>query len=154
VPDSLAGYFGRARARFYSGDFLGAASDFYRAHQLAPSMYTAIWLFLARKRADIPGEKTLAADAGAGSSDWPAPVVSLYLGAATPDSVMRAATHPDAARQRDLRCEASFYVGHWHVLRGARETAVQLLREAEATCPRTFIEQEGAVAELRRLSRP
>jgi lipoprotein NlpI len=154
MPDSLAGYFGRARARFYAGDFMGAASDFYRAHQLAPSMYTAIWLFLARKRADIPGEKTLAADAGTASSDgWPAPVVALYLGTTTPDSVMRAATHPDAARQRDLRCEASFYVGHWHVLRGAREPAVQLLREAEATCPRTFIEQEGAVAELRRLSR-
>lgn len=154
VPDSLGGYFGRGRARFYAGDFMSAASDFYRSHQLAPSLYTAIWLFLARKRADIPGEKTLADDAGtSGTGVWPAPVVALYLGKSQPDAVMRSATHPDAARQRDLRCEASFYVGHWHVLRGALEPAAQLLREAEATCPRTFIEHEGAVAELRRLSR-
>ena len=154
VPDSLSGYFGRGRARFYAGDFLSAASDFYRSHQLAPSLYTAIWLFLARKRADIPGEKTLADDAGtSGFGVWPAPVVALYLGKSQPDAVMRSATHPDPARQRDLRCEASFYVGHWHVLRGSPEPAAQLLREAEATCPRTFIEHEGAVAELRRLSR-
>lgn len=153
VPDSLSAYFGRARARFYAGDFMGAASDFYRSHQFAPSMYTAIWLYLARKRADIPAEKTLADDSGTtGSGVWPAPVVALYLGSAAPDTVLRSATHPDAARQRDLRCEASFYVGHWHVLRGARDPAARLLREAETNCPRTFIEYEGAVAELRRLS--
>jgi lipoprotein NlpI len=154
-PQSSSGYFGRGRARYYAGDFMGAASDFYRAHQLDPGMYSALWLFLARKRADIPGEKTLAQEAGtSGFGVWPAPVVSLYLGSATPEAVMRAASHPDAGRQRDLRCEASFYVGEWHLLRGAREPATQLLREAENTCSRTVIEYEGAIAELRRLQQP
>ena len=153
-PESPSGYFGRGRARYYAGDFMSAASDFYRAHQLDPGMYTAIWLFLARKRADIPGEKTLAREAGtSGFGVWPAPVVALYLGSATPDAVTRAAAHPDAVRQRDLRCEASFYIAQWHLLRGARDPAAQLLRDAESTCPRTFIEHEGAVAELRRLQK-
>ena len=151
-PDSASVYFGRGRARFYAGDFPAAASDFYRAHQIDPGIYSALWLFLARKRGDIPGEKTLAQDAGtAGAGGWPGPVVALYLGSADPDSVARAATHLDATRNRDLACEASFYIGHWHILRGAREAAIKLLREAEKTCPRTFIEHEGAVAELRRL---
>jgi hypothetical protein len=55
------------------------------------------------------------------------------------------------ARQREQRCEATFYIAHWHLLRGAREPASQLLREARTLCPSAFIEHEGAVAELRRL---
>lgn len=150
-PLSSAAYSGRARARFYAGDFMAAASDFYRAHQLDPSVYSALWLFLARKRADIAGEKTLAQEAGTTGGAWPGPIVGLYLGNGTPEAVMRAATHPDAARQGELRCEASFYVAQWHILRSARGPAAQLLNDAESTCPRTFIEREGAVAELRRI---
>jgi lipoprotein NlpI len=151
-PQSSASYFGRARARFYAGEFMSAASDVYRAHQLEPGAYSALWLFLARKRADIAGEKTLTQDAGmTGGSAWPGPVIALYLGSGTLDSVMRAAAHPDSVRQRELRCEASFYIAQWHILRGTREPALNLLREAENICPRTFIEREGAVAELRRL---
>ena len=149
---SSSSYFGRGRARFYASEFMSAASDFYRAHQLSPSAYSALWIFLARKRADIAGEKTLAHDAGmSGGNVWPGPVIALYLGNGTPESVMRAAAHADSTRQQELRCEASFYVAQWHILRGAREPALNLLREAESTCPRTFIEREGAVAELRRL---
>jgi tetratricopeptide (TPR) repeat protein len=149
--ESAQGYFGRGRARLYAGDFMMAASDLYRAHDLEPGMYSALWLFLARKRADIPGERTLAREAGTtGGGAWPAPVVALYLGSANPEAVNRAAVHADPARQRDLRCEASFYIGQWHVLRGASDAALPLFREAESLCARSFIEREGAVAELRR----
>lgn len=151
-PDRLAGYFGRARVRFYSGDFGGAASDFIRSHQLEGSVYTALWLYLARKRADIPGEKTLAREAGtSGSGPWPAPLVALYLGKITPELIRKSTADANADGQRERKCEASFYVAHWHLLRGAREPALQLLREAQNLCPSSFIEHEGAVAELRRL---
>ena len=46
------------------------------------------------------------------------------------EAVQKAAAHPDPARQRDQRCEANFYIAQWHLLRGAREPAVRLLREA------------------------
>jgi lipoprotein NlpI len=145
------GYFGRARAKFYAGDFMGAASDFYRAHQFDPSIYSALWLFLSRKRADIPGETTLAQDAGtSGGGDWPAPIVALYLGKARPEAVQQAATHPNASVQRTRRCEASFYIGEWHLLRGARDAALPLLHDAASGCPHGFIEHEAAVAELAR----
>jgi len=153
-PKSMSGYFGRGRVRLYAGDFMGAASDFIRAHQLEGSIYTALWLYIARKRAEIPGEKTLAKEAGTGGAgDWPAPVVGLYLGAAAPEAVQNAAADPNPDRQRDQRCEANFYDAHWHVLRGAPEAALPLLREAQRGCPGTFVEHEGAVAELRRLQR-
>jgi rhomboid protease GluP len=75
----------------------------------------------------------------------------LYLGNTTPDAAIKAASHPDANRQRELRCEAAFYIAEWHIVRNARDAALPLLREAESTCPRSFIEREGAAAELRRL---
>jgi lipoprotein NlpI len=149
--ESAAAYFGRGRARMYAGDAMMAASDLYRAHDLEASVYSALWLYLARKRADIPGERTLAREAGtSGTGPWPAPVVALYLGTSSPEAVARAAVHPDPGRQRDIRCEASFYIAQWHVLRGAYDAAAPLLKEVVTTCPRSFIEREGAVAELRR----
>jgi lipoprotein NlpI len=154
-PNAAAPFFGRGRAKFYAGEFAPAGSDFIRAHQLEGGIYTALWLYLARKRADIPGEKTLAQEAGTGGGgDWPAPVVALYLGAASPEAVQQAAAHRDPARQRDQRCEANFYIGQWQVLRGAREAAIEALRAAQSGCPQTFIEHEGAAAELRRLQKP
>jgi lipoprotein NlpI len=154
-PQNTMGYFGRGRARFYAGDFMPAASDFLRAHQMDPSIYTALWIFLARKRAEIAGERTLAHEAGtAGTGDWPSPLVALYLGSATADAVLKAAVHQDAKRHRDQRCEASFYVAQWHILRGARDPAARLLRDAASICPSGFIEHEGAIAELRRLTTP
>lgn len=151
-PQSAAGYFGRGRARMYAGDAMLAASDLYRAHDLEASIYSALWLYLARKRADIPGERTLAREAGtSGTGPWPAPVVALYLGTSSPEAVSRAAVHPDPARQRDMRCEASFYIAQWHVLRGANDAATPLLKDVLSTCPPNFIEREGAAAELRRL---
>jgi lipoprotein NlpI len=151
-PQSVMGHFGRGRVRFYAGDFAGAASDFIRAQQTEPTIYTALWLYLARKRAGIAGEKTLAQEAGTtGAGDWPAPIVGLYLGSTSPDAVQKAAAHANPTRQRDQRCEASFYVAQWHMLRGARDAAAPLLREARTACPSSFIEHEGAVAELRRL---
>jgi lipoprotein NlpI len=153
-PKNMNGHFGRGRVRFYAGDFTQAASDFLRAHQLDASIYTALWLFLARKRADIPGEKTLAQDAGtSGAGEWPEPVVALYLGKMPPEAVQKAATHTDPTRQRDRRCEANFYIAEWHLTRGERDAAMRLLDNARSGCPTAFMEHEGAVAELRRLQK-
>jgi len=152
-PRDMTGYFGRGRVRFYAGNFMQSASDFTRSHQLSGGIYTAIWLFLARKRADIPAEQTLAEDAGtSGGGNWPAAIVALYLGKSTPEAVQKAAASPDPARQRDQRCEANFYIAQWHLLRSERDAASQLLRNAQSDCPGTLLEQEAAVAELRRLA--
>lgn len=151
-PNGATGYFGRARAKFYAGDFFTATSDFLRAHRIDSNIYSALWIYLARKRADIPGEQTLAQEAGtSGAGDWPAALVALYLEKSTPQAVQKAAAHPDPARQREQQCEAHFYTAQWHLLRGARDPAQQLLHEAARICPRTFVEHEGALAELRRL---
>ena len=147
--------FSRARTLFYAADYPRAVEEFERAQKLEPSDYAAIWLYLARKRGNTAGAEDLL-DQGTRSSQrggWPSAVVALYLSRTDVQSVMNAATDSDPARQRDLRCEANFYVAHWHLFQNAPDRALPLLQEAERGCPKHFLEYEGALAELRRLQK-
>jgi lipoprotein NlpI len=147
--------FSKARTYFYSADYAHAAEEFEKAYKLEPNDYSALWLYLARKRGGATGaedrldESTRASQRGG----WPSAVIALYLGRTDAQSVMNAATDSDAARQRDQRCEANYYVAHWHLIQNAPERAAPLLQEAERSCPKHFLEYEGALAELRRLKR-
>ena len=55
------------------------------------------------------------------------------------------------ARDANEKCESAFYVGEWELLRGNRGEAKASLQVAADICPRTFVEYEGAISELRRL---
>ena len=154
-PKSTGVYFSRARTLFYAGDFTRAVEEFEKAQKLEPGDYAALWLYLARKRGNTAGaddmldQSTRASQRGA----WPSAVIALYLGRTDVQSVMNAATDSDAIRQRDLRCEANFYVAHWHLFQNAAERALPLLQDAERGCPKHFLEYEGTLAELRRLQK-
>jgi lipoprotein NlpI len=56
-----------------------------------------------------------------------------------------------AATKPEERCEAQFYLGEWHLLRRDHAAAATALRIAADTCPKTFYEYDGAIAELQRL---
>jgi lipoprotein NlpI len=152
-PKSSTLYLARGRLHFYSGDYSRAVADLERSMKLDDNNYTALWLYLARKRAGAANaeeqleNETRTTRGGA----WPSTVIVFYLGRTDAGSVMAAATDSDPRRNREQRCEANFYVAHWHLLRKENERAVALLREAQSGCPRDFLEHEGAVAELRRL---
>jgi lipoprotein NlpI len=152
-PKSASALFGRGRAHFYAGDGARAVPDIERAFRTEPNLYTAMWLYLARKRARVAdAEEMLDGDTrGHRDGGWPSPVVMLYMGRTDADSVAAAATDRDSRRQAEQRCEASFYLAHWHLTRGANDQALGLLKEAQAFCPKDFLEHEGAVIELRRL---
>ncbi len=155
-PKSAGALLARGRARYYSGDYLRAVSDLEQSLTLDHNNYTALWLYLARKRDEmINAEETLDAETRTSRGGaWPAPVIVLYLGRTDPGSVVAASTDPDARKQSEQRCEANFYLAQWHLLRGERERALPLLKEAQSGCPRDFLEHEGATAELRRLQKP
>ncbi|MDH5246728.1 MAG: tetratricopeptide repeat protein [Betaproteobacteria bacterium] len=155
-PKASVPLLARGRVRLYTGDHARAVSDLEQSLKLDYNEYTALWLYLARKRGGAPdAEERLDAETRASrGSSWPAPVIVLFLGRTDPDSVLAAATDQDARRQREQRCEANFYLAHWHLLRGNSERALPLLQEAQRSCPREFLEHEGAVAELRRLQKP
>jgi hypothetical protein len=72
-------------------------------------------------------------------------VIDLYLGRRTAGEILSAASKPEE------RCEAQFYLGEWHLLRGKGADAKSALRSTVETCPKISDAYQGAVADLMRL---
>jgi Flp pilus assembly protein TadD len=79
------------------------------------------------------------------SKDWPYAAFELYLGKLSTAETLAAAT------TAEHRCEAHFYIGERHLLKGETGTAVTELKIAMDTCPKYFIEHAAAQAELQRI---
>lgn len=142
-------FFGRGRANFVLGKFGDAVPDYARAAALQPDKpYFALWLGMAQARSgarDTTVEfQKLAAKLK--KSEWPFPVLELYLGSKTPEAVLAAAANPDQV------CEAQYYIAQWRLARVEQQTdGLAALRSVASTCRKDFIERNAAVGELRRL---
>ncbi len=145
----------RGNANFFLGRFAVAARDYERSLAIDPSnIYPALWLYLTRARAGGNAAQELSRNAK--KLDvfyWPGPVISLFLGKTTPKKELAATRDPFLPKlaRLDQACEAYFYVGQYFLLRGERDEAVRLFREALATNAKDFIEYDAAKAELERL---
>jgi tetratricopeptide (TPR) repeat protein len=146
-PKNAGAHSKRGFASFYQGNFKAAAAALSRANELEEDTYSIIWRYLARERAGENGTAELEADAARlKSADWPYPVIELYLGRRSPADVL------SATGKADERCEAQFYNGEWHLLRGNRATAATALQAAADICSKDFLEYKGALIELKRLN--
>jgi hypothetical protein len=65
--------------------------------------------------------------------------------------VIAAADDPNAAEKIAQVCEANFYSGEWALRQGARDEAARQFRIAARDCPKTLIEANAAVVELKPL---
>ena len=136
---------GRGRAYFNQGNFKAAAAALSRANELEDNAYSAIWGYLARERVGENGIGELEAKAARlKSTDWPYPIIELYLGRRSPADVLL------VANKAEERCEVQFYNGEWQLLRGNRAAAATALQAAADICPKNFFEYTGALAELKR----
>jgi lipoprotein NlpI len=82
-------------------------------------------------------------------TQWPAPVIRLYLGQMTTAAVLTAADDPNAAKKTGQVCEANFYSGEWALRQGAKDDAAHLFQVAARDCPKTLIERSAAATELK-----
>ena len=147
-PDNATLYGDRGYAQFYKGAFAAAVTDFGHAIELVDNPYRMLFRFLAHAGLGENGAAELAASATRlPSKDWPYPVIELLLGQRSAVQTLAAASKPGEP------CEAKFYIGEWHLIRGEREEARQLLQMAADSCPKTFYEHAAAVIELQRLNR-
>ena len=144
-------HFARGRTRFYASDFARAASDLETAFEARPNTYTALWLFLARKRGgNDDADDLLERETRRMRGGWPSPVIALYMGRTNVESVNIAA-NSEPSQRREMRCEADFYVAQSYIIKGERPRAQLMLQEVLRTCPKNLLEYEGTIAELRRL---
>ena len=123
--------------------------DYDDAIKLSPtSAYVVIWRYLIQARAKNNEFATQELDikSKALNQTWPYPIVELYLGRKTFESVLEAADSPDSI------CEAQFYIGGV----GICCTAIMLQLKkvsgaAETTCRKSLIEISVRARKSRRL---
>ena len=139
-PQHIDALNSRGRAYFYKGDFAASAADLLNASKLTDDPYTMLWRFLARARAGQDATSELSDNAARlKNKNWPYAVIEFYLGKRSLEAMREAATNPNE------KCEADFYAGEWHLMRGNKADARPGLQAAADTCPKSFYEYFGAV---------
>jgi lipoprotein NlpI len=148
----------RSRGVVYLGlaDFEKAITDLSKSAELDPrSAYSQLFLFLARQHSGKDGKPALAEFRKAlGNDDWPAPAVKMLLGEITPEQCLAAAAHKEAWWQKVLRCEAYYYIGQFHLLRGEKDSARRCFSDCIGTGMTEVLEHASADAGLKRLEKP
>ena len=97
------------------------------------------------------------------SEDWPFQVMDFYLDRRPLSKVLTGqGVNTIFNVDPKIRCQAQFYIGQWHLIRGEKREAEVALRDAVLpTCPRELfikagirfdaVEYDAAAAELKRL---
>lgn len=143
-------YWSRARVRWRLKRYAEAADDFAHVTTLQPeNAYALLWLEVSRARGGALDPKIGEHDLKQlDSSDWPAPLIKLFVGDAQPEAVSAAATHGDSDKIAGQQCEAEFYVAEWWLARNDAASAKPLLESASQKCPKNFVEYGEARFEL------
>ena len=150
-PKSAWTYHRRGMMELYNGSPEKALADLSQASDIDPKdAYHALWLDIVGQRNKVPS-RLAQAIAQFDMTTWPAPVVRLYLGQLTPAAVLAAADNPDPTKKATQVCEANFYSGEVALRQGTKDEAARLFKAALSGCPQSFIEWEGANAELKAL---
>ena len=85
---------------------------------------------------------------------WPGPLIGLYLGKVTPDTIHQEIEKiDDPAIRKRYACELDFYEGERSREKPALEDAKSFLRKAASDCPPYSVELGYAKAELALLER-
>jgi lipoprotein NlpI len=153
-PKDDDAYFHRGLAKLYAGALPSAIADLSQASRIDPQYpYYALWIDIIDKRLNEASSLAQAA-AHFNMSKWPAPVVRLFLGDATPADVLAAANDPDPVTRTGQLCEANFYNGEFALQQGDKQEAARLFRLAATGCSHEFVEGASANSELAALEGP
>lgn len=152
-PSKADKFLNRGMIRFFLGQFATAQPDLARALELDSHSNALLWLYLARSRAGQDARSELERNvAHIELSPRGGKTVNLFLGKAIPETLLIAATDPDAEADRRQHCEAYFYLGEYALIGGNSVEAKRLFQQAIDTGQTTLAEYTGAQAELKRLS--
>jgi tetratricopeptide (TPR) repeat protein len=155
-PNGDLAYLRRGQAQWDLGRFDDAADSFEDVLKHKPLQeYGFLWLSitLSRKPVAVPAD-IVSRFSAADLSKWPGPLVSLYLGKATPDDVAQAVKKADVDDQHEEVCSAHFFLGEW--LRMHQDAAagnIELQRAAQ-DCADDPIVRPAATADFNRPATP
>jgi lipoprotein NlpI len=139
-------------AQYYLGRYQDSVNSINQYLAVKPRFtFGGLWLYLAEAGAGRdPKPNLVARFRSADLSEWPGPIVSLYMGKATVDEVRAAAKQGDPDYLEDQACQAAFYIGALALISGRTEEGRRDLTEAATTCPKSFFERGAAQVMLDR----
>lgn len=145
----------RGLAHYYKGDYELAETDFAKSIAMDPSNpYVALRLYFTRQRLGIDGGARLAAQSARFDlTQWPGPLVQLYLGKMDPTEALTKAQNDNPKTASEQLCEANFYIAEYHLGKSDRTAALEKFRAAMETCKSLpgLVEHDGVKTELKRL---
>ncbi len=144
----------RGYMELVTGDSAKAAADLAKSAGQKVWGYSALWLSLARMKANVPDTDgiSLANNAKTLNPDqWPFTVVKFLMGQASADEVAKDANQGDPAKVVERACDADFYVAEFDLAHGNAAAARPLMQRAAEKCPFASFERMGATAEMARL---
>lgn len=138
--------------QYYLGRYPEAVTSIKKYLAVKPRYtFGGLWLYLAETGAGRAAKPNLVARFGGEDlSEWPGPIVSLYMGVATADEVRAAAKQGDPDYRDDQACQAAFYIGALALISGKTEDGRRDLTQAATTCPKSFFERGAAQVMLDR----
>jgi tetratricopeptide (TPR) repeat protein len=127
----------RGLAHFSDAAYSAAAADLIESIQDARSLrldvdgFAVVALFLARTRAGDSSARNELQNAASELKirDSTTTLVRMYLEQMSPDQALSRAP-------KDGVCATRFFVAHWHLLRGERDRAAELLKIVDSGCAR------------------
>ena len=153
-------YVRRGQARFYEDRLEQAAEDFAKAAadrvQTGDKPYALLWQAWTLQRLGRPLPPELAAVAAKGAAvppgAWPLPALGLFTGQLSPEQVLQQVETRQGDDRELALAEAWFYVGQYHLVRGAAAKAREAFEKARAQGITVYVEHVAAGFELQRLT--
>jgi tetratricopeptide (TPR) repeat protein len=150
-PKFIKTYYFRGMAHLYAGSLPKALADFNQASELdLKNANSALWLDMVGRRSGLPSRLPQAISL-IDMTQWPAPIIRLFLGQFTPEAALAAGDSPNVVTKRAQVCEATFHSGELALLQGAKDDALHLFHLAAEGCPKNFPEWYAATDELKAL---
>ena len=152
-PHDALAFQNRGNIHFFSDNFSKAITDYRRSLGLEPSdLFSAIWLYLAKRRAGIDSRADLLAHSqGRNLEIWPGPVVSLYLDLISAAQLVQVANRHTGHEKDEMISEAHFYSGEFFLMNHQNELAVNHFRQTVARGPNWLTEFHAAKVVLKKL---
>ena len=154
-PDHSGALFSRAYLRLFTDDLPAAIRDFSATLALTKGefrLYTHLWMYIARSKADKNAAGNLARDSQDDNlSFWPGALVRYYLGTMNEAQVLRAIESGPANTLQERRCAGYFFLGEHAALRGDSDTARKYFEKTLATGVIKLRQFDAARRELAKL---
>jgi lipoprotein NlpI len=157
-------YRSRGLVHLYLGRTDAAIADFKRSYELHTDEEARLWPLIWQLSAVRRANQNIDADlksrihkelSKANKQEWPRPLLQLFQGQVTPDQLLRNIEAENKGDDKELvLCEAYFYIGQWHLMRGDKLKAREFLEKSLAQGALSYMETASVQYEIKALNKP